>query len=254
MALLVDGNISNLGDLFAYDSGAAEAARNEGADLSHKLKVAEQEINLELTAFLLRHREKVPQMPSGEPNLASIVVTQGLRQWHTLKSLSLLYGDAYNSQLNDRYLGKHQHFEKEAKRAAEKYFETGVGITYDPIPRARQPEVVVVSSGLPAATYAVSVAWRNAKGERGEPSPPMVYRTGDGEGFQVRGLDPPEGVDSYDVFVGDSDRETMRQNASPVPVGDWWTFPGGGLIGGEVATNGQEPSYFIRHGRILRRG
>ena len=39
-----------------------------------------------------------------------VVVTPPLKLWHTFRTLEMVYGDAYNSQLNDRYAGKRDEF------------------------------------------------------------------------------------------------------------------------------------------------
>ncbi len=39
-----------------------------------------------------------------------VVVTPPLKLWHMFLSLEMVYRDAYNSQLNDRYAGKRDEF------------------------------------------------------------------------------------------------------------------------------------------------
>jgi hypothetical protein len=255
MALLVDGNISSLKELQAYDSRVLEAAQNEGVSLEQKLQLAYEQISLEVSAFLLKHRERVPQLPGGEPDLRAVVVTSGLRLWNTLRTLALVYADAYHNQVSDRYVAKQRHFESNAKKAAETYFETGVGLTTDPIVRARPPEVLANPSGpATGGIYSVNVAWRNNRGERGAHSAPVGFSAAPGEGIQVRALEPPANATSFDVFAGMTEQEMTLQSQVPVSAGQWWVMPQTGLIQGTPPTSGQAADYFIRHERMLRRG
>ena len=57
--------------------------------------------------------------PAGCEN---VVVTPALKLWHTYRALEMVYGDAYNSQLNDRYAGKRDQFHERGEvgvRAAD---------------------------------------------------------------------------------------------------------------------------------------
>jgi hypothetical protein len=254
MALLVDGRISTVADLQAYDSTVLEAASSGGVDLEVKLGVAEQEVLIHLTAFLLKHRDRIPSAAGGEPDLSAVVVTPALRQWHTLRALALTYGDAFHGQVNDRYERKMRHFEEQARKAVDSYFETGVGLVTDPIHRARQAAILTGSVGPAAHTYAVSVAWRNNRAERGALSIPVNVTTSDGESLQILAIEPPENVNSYDVFAGVSEATLTLQNDQPVAMGTWWAMPPTGLKDGIRPGDGQQPDYWIRHERILRRG
>ena len=254
MALFVDGYISSVTDLQGYDSAVLEAARSEGVDLEQKLKVAEQEIAVELTAFLLRHRERTPSRSNGEPDVTGVVATPALKMWHTLRTLTLIYGDVYSNQVNDRFEVKRRHFEQRSKQAADSFFEIGVGLTVDPIGRAFQAEVITGGLGSATMTYSVSVGWRNFRGEKGAPSQPVIVTTVDGEGLLARAVNPPANASGYDVLAGDSTSSMTQQNATPLMAGQWWTLPSSGLIDGPAPSDGQQPDYWVRHERMLRRG
>ena len=49
-------------------------------------------------------------MQSGQlaapPSIEQVVVTPPLKLWHIFRTLEMVYRDAYNSQLNDRYAGQ----------------------------------------------------------------------------------------------------------------------------------------------------
>ena len=103
-------------------------------------------------------------------SLDSIVVTPALRLWHTFHTLALVYRDAYNSQLNDRYGGRCTEYKGLAKWASDVLFRNGIGIAADPIPIAAVPTLGSVSGPLSETTYFVQVSWMNSTGEEGMPS------------------------------------------------------------------------------------
>jgi len=255
MALFTDSYISSIAELQAYDSAILEVARIEGVDLSSKLSVADRELGLELQAFLLRHAQSGSgDRDGGGYGLQHVVVTSGLQQWHTLKTLALVYGDVYNNQLNDRYLGKWNQFVRIAKQASELLFQTGIGVVDNPLPRAIQPQLSVAPSGPPANTHIVAVAWRNYRGETGASSLPKVHTTGDGESLIIKAVQPPRGAVAFDVYVGAAEPELGRQNAHPVQIGDSWTLEAQPLTEFDPPSAGQIPDRYLRLTRALQRG
>jgi hypothetical protein len=254
MALFTDSMISSMSDLQAYDSAILEVARIEGVDLQAKLKLAEQEIGLELQAFLLRHNNN-SNSPGTGYGLEDIVVTNGLNQWHSLKTLSMVYGDVYNSQLNDRYLGKWKQFVNLARTTADLYLQTGVGVVYHPVARAQKPSLSVTSGGPDAGTFMVGIAWRNFLGQVGAPSEPVVHETQNGEALVVTPPPAPPGSITYDVFAGYSESDMSQQNSSPLPAGESWIMPVTGLDpGDDLPGPGQPPDRYLRLQRTLQRG
>src|SRR5690242_14119693 len=107
MALFTDGPLSGIQDLSAYDSQLLDLASAESIDLTRKLAAAQDDLAVELSVLLANL--KFPQQPSWltpRPDLANVVVTHPLKLWHIYLSLEMVYRDAYNSELNDRYAGK----------------------------------------------------------------------------------------------------------------------------------------------------
>jgi hypothetical protein len=255
MALFTDSYISSIAELLAYDSSILEVARIENVDLSAKLLLSERDLSLELQAFLLRHAQSGSgHRDGGGYSLKHVVVTSGLQQWHTLTTLALVYGDVYNSQLNDRYLGKWNQFTRMAKQTSELLFQTGLGVVDNPLPRAHPPELSSGPNGPPAATHIVTVAWRNHLGQNGAPSLPKVYTTTDGESLTVAAIQPPSEAVAFDVFVGASELELARQNPAPVVIGDTWTLSAQPFTSYDPPNSGQPPDRYLRLTRVLQRG
>lgn len=147
MALFTDGPISGTIEIQDYDNSILQIVSAENIDLNAKARLAQEEIASELTLFLLR------RLPGGDPQwtvrqkvgLSDVAVTDPLRQWHAHKTLALVYRDAYFNQLNDRYKGKWQEYEKLADTSAANYFQIGAGLVANPIPKAGAPMVASVS-------------------------------------------------------------------------------------------------------------
>lgn len=250
MALFTDGAISSLEDLQALDSAIAETARTEGLDLSRKLVVAEEALRLELAAFLLRAQSSPGTVAHNAYDLSRVVVTPELRRWHSLRTLQEVYGDAYNSHLNDRYAGKWKHFTGQVRETADLIFEVGVGLVDLPVPRPGRPAVAASGGGGAVGPYLVMTAWVGQRGDRGAVSEPVLFDAAGGELLSVDAGSAPAGVIGFDVYVGFGGSAPVRQNASPVAAGSAWQMPLEGLVDGPQAGTGQAASYYIRRSRL----
>lgn len=255
MALLSDGTISTLEDLRNYENAILDVANSEQIDLSKKLILAQEEIEVELADFLLQQSvQSSPGQPSSRPDLGNVVVTPSVRQWHTFHTLGLVYRDAYNSHFNDRYLGKWKEYERLARWALRKSFDTGIGMVCAAIPKATPAVLSTIPGGLPGATYWVRATWTGATGEEGCPSDPAVLTTPDGSLLTAAVKDPPEHASGWNVYAGFSLDEAGLQNGSPMPLGSLWVMPSSGLVDGRKAGDGQSPAYFVTIRRVLQRG
>ncbi len=248
MALVLDGTISTVEDLRSLDSAILETSTGEGIDLTKKLQVAEEAVQLELAVFLLRATNQNGVSGPGV-DLGNVLVTKPLRRWHSLRTLVEVYSDAYNSQFNDRYLGKWKHYLKLSRETSDLLFDYGVGIAGNPIPRAPKPVVVQAGTGGPVTEYVVRIAWHGRYGATGSPSPPTVYPAPNGELIAVSAGNGPADVIGFDVFAGESEADPTRQNPSVIPLGQTWTMPISGLVGGAAPAAEQQPDRYIRRNR-----
>ncbi len=246
MALFTDGAISTVDDLLGYESSILEVAKTEGIDLGIKLQLAQEELGIELTAYLV-------QQAGSNPGLANVVVTDALRKWHTFQALALIYRDAYNRQLNDRHLAKWKECDRQAKWASTMLFESGVGIVSRPAPRAERPELSSVAGTLPAATYYARVSWVSEGGDEGCPSEPAVLTAPDYSLLQVRAVNPPPNARWWNVYAGLSDSDVTLQNETPLEPGQLWVEAASGLRTGRKPGTGQAPEYYIQKGGQTRR-
>jgi len=259
MALFIDGPVSSMEDLTAQDSQLLDVASIEGIDVTQKLALAQDELALELDALLTR-LSYVNQLfwIAPEPNLGSVVVTPALKLWHTFRSLEMVYSDAYNSQLNDRYAGKRDQFHLRAQWAYETLVAAGIGVASVPVPRAAMPAVTAAAAPAPGAplpngTYYVTVAWVNVAGEDGASALPATIATAGSSLLVQPAGAPPRTAAGWNVYVGTGPDSMALQNASPIPIGQTWLQPAP-LAAGRPPGPGQRPSYLKPVPRVIQRG
>ena len=155
MALFTDGPPSNIEFLAGLDSQLHNVASTEGIDVRSKLELAFEEIGLDLHT-LLKRADFADRMlwVVVKPTLEDVVVTTALKLWHACRTLELVYSDAYNSQLNDRYQGKRDQFHQMAISYRERLIDAGAGMASIPVPRAMTPALATYTG-----TGCGNVAW-----------------------------------------------------------------------------------------------
>jgi hypothetical protein len=253
MALFTD-SISTVQDLLSQDSSVLVTAQTENIDLNQKLAAAQQEIGIELTTLMQRSNTYDWQFwLQPDPQLNNIVVTPPLQLWHVYHSLALVYRDAYGNQLNDRYQGKRDQFQRLAKWAMDKLIETGIGIVSDPLPRASAPQLTSIPGGRPAATYFASVSWLNTAGEEGQAGDAGSLTTTDGNTLAVQPLDRPANAAAWNVFVGLSPDTLALQNGAPLDPNQIW-IQAAPPAAGRGPGSGQAANYLRALPRVIQRG
>ena len=148
--LLTDGSPNGTEDLRVYESAILGLANLETIDLGVKLELATEEIAEDVLDFLLDHAGTNLQVFSpfqiGTPaarrrmiGVSDVVVTRQLKRWHAVHTLEIVYRDAFNNQLNDRYQPKFLEYRELTRNAREHTFHFGVGLALTPIPQAQVP-------------------------------------------------------------------------------------------------------------------
>jgi hypothetical protein len=260
MALFNDGPISTAADLQQYENSILTVASTENIDLADKLTLAQQDLANEVVLFLLRRPNRSDYSlwagssgPLNSRNVSNVVVTDPLREWHVHKTLALVYRDAYNNQLNNRYQGKWAEYEVLAKRSARTYFQIGVGLVANPVPQASVPTLATVAGTAAGGTFYVAVTWLNATGEEGAPSQFAQLSTSDGQQLLVAVGNPPQNTTTWNVYVGTSPITLMLQNAEPLAPSAGWTMTSA-LNAGVTLPAGQLPTWFAVDHRVIERG
>jgi len=255
MALFTDGPLSDGADLQRYENDILNVTSVEGIDLGGKLRLAQEQLSQEVIRFLLRRRTYAnwPLEVERARDVNDVVVTQPMRQWHVHTTLALIYRDAYDNQLNDRYQGKWREYEKLAKASETTCFQIGIGLVADPVPKAPPPTIATITGPGSGATYYVAVTWVNASGQEGAPSDFSELSTSDGQELVVAVSGAPLNVTGWNVYVGVSPGTGTLQNQSPLVTTANWTMTSE-LSAGAPLPQGQRPSWFVVDHRAIQRG
>ena len=251
MALFTDGAVTGIEDLRGHDTQLLNVATVEGIDVTRKLALAHEELTVELWGLLDQLKRPVGSL-SAAPTIRQVVVTPPLKLWHIFRTLEMVYGDAYNSQLNDRYGGKRDEYREMVKWAYNKVRQSGLGIVMNPVEQAAAPMVSVSAGGLAVGSYYVSVAWTNAAGEEGASSTPSVIQVS-GSSFAVQ-TTARANVNGWNVYCGKSPTTMTIQNAATLGPGQTWVQPDTLSTTGRVAGSGQKPNYQLPVPRTIQRG
>jgi hypothetical protein len=221
----------------------------ENIDVTKKLQIAQEEIDLELQTMLGR----MSDASTAQSEVRKVVATTSLKAWHSHLALEMVYTDAYFSQLNDRYASKRDQYHVLAKAARERVIQTGVGMVADPVRRAGAAEVVASTGGyLAVGVYYVTTAWVNRQGEVGASGPPAVIQTS-GETFRVSVGDAPAEATGWNIYAGPGPESMVQQNDTPIAPNQTWLQPAL-RASGRAPGNGQEPGYVKQVPRIIQRG
>jgi len=254
MALFMDGSISELEDLVAQDSQLLTVANAEQIDVTQKMALAREEIGLELITMLNRLRfVEQPFWVTAQPSLGGVVVTKALKLWHTYRALEMVYSDAFNSQLNDRYGAKRDQFRESAHESRETLIQIGVGIVSHPVPRAKPPQLVAVPGSLPDGLYYVTMAWLNSSCDEGASAVPAPI-TLSASALQVQPGSAPPVATNWNVYAGTAPEALVLQNNSPIPAGQIWIQTAPLVSNGPHPGRGQEPNHLKPIPRVLPRG
>ena len=254
MPLFTDGPISYIEDLAAQDSQLLNVASVEGIDVTQKIAIAQDEVAMDLLTALNRFGSVDQSFWMAPlPNLDRVVVTQPLKLWHTARSLELVYSDAYNSQLNDRYAGKRDQFHALAKWAYGKLIEIGAGIAAQPVPRAVMPTVTAFPGALADGLYYLTMAWVNAGGEEGAAAIETTISTTSST-FLVGPVRAPQTAAGWNLYAGLAPETMFRQNDFLLSLGQTWEQPAALVLTGALPGKGQKPTYLQPLPRVIQRG
>jgi len=250
--LLTDGSPNNTEDLRAYESAILGLANLESIDLGVKLDLATEEITEDVLDFLLDHAGRSDRRRT--IGVSDVVITRQLKRWHAVHTLEVVYRDAFNNQLNDRYQPKFMEYRQLARNAREHTFHFGVGLALIPIPRAQTPVLSAVAGLIPETTYYARAAWVVVSGQEGEPSDMTAYGAPAGALPVVQMVNPPAVATGFNVYLGLTPDALALQNPTPVPVGQSFTLQDTGLAAGAAPGDGQSADVYISGGWMLRRG
>jgi hypothetical protein len=255
--LLTDGCPNTTEDLRVYESAILDVSSEEAINLDTKLRLATEEIS-EIVLNILLDNTSIARggdMTRRALGVSDVVVTRQLKRWHALYTLAIFYRDAYNNQLNDRYLAKWNEYVLLARGARDSTLQYGIGLVTAPIPEAGTPVLGSAPGLLPATVYYVQITWVSATGAEGNPGKATAFEAPVASLMTVtNGSNVPAVATAFNVYVGLTDCPLTLQNSSPIPIGDTFIEASTGLVAGVPAGMGQSPDLYITGGSILRRG
>lgn len=262
MALFNDGLINQQQDLANYENGILDVASAEQIDLDGKSTLAQGEIGLQILALLLRWETRNPNvtwnggqdMARRQTGVSDVVVTDGLRQWHAMRTLAAVYRDAYNNQLNDRYMKKWQEYLELEKDARALLYGTGIGLSTFWLPSPAAPVLTFVPGTGASAQYFVQVTWVNQTGQESAPSQQSQLNTAPGTQLVIAAAEnAPQYATGWNVYAGTSQGSISLQNSTLLTLGATWMMPGG-LVAGQAPGAGQTPDWYVTNDHVLPRG
>jgi hypothetical protein len=250
MALFTDGAVASIEDLKGHDTQLLNVATIEDIDVTRKLALAHEEISIEL-AGLLEQAMQSGQL-TAPPSIDQIVVTMPLKLWHIFRTLEMVYRDAFNSQLNDRYGGKRDEYHDLAKWAYGRLIQDGLGMATNPVKQATTPEPWPSAGSITDGAYYVAIAWTNAAGDEGAASTPAMIQVS-GSSFAVQTKSPAD-VAGWNVYCGTSPSTMTIQNGPALIPGQVWIQSEAVSTAGRLAGNGQMATYRLQVPRMIQRG
>ena len=180
--------------------------------------------------------------------VSDVVVSPQMKRWHALHTLAVVYRDAYNNQLNDRYLNKWEEYRELARGAKERTYEFGIGLVAAPIPRAGTPVLGAGAGTLAGAVYYAQVSWVSAAGQEGSASSSTNFQTADNSALTVAAVSAPAVAAGWNVYVGLTISTLTLQNSAPLAIGATFTLPGSGVVSGRESW-GWAGCGYVRYGR-----
>ena len=255
--LLTDGCPNTTEDLRVYESGILDVSNEETINLDAKLKLATEEISEIVLNILMSHTSIAlgSDVMRRSLGVSDVVVTRQLKRWHALYTLAIVYRDAYNNQLNDRYLAKWNEYTLLARGAQDLTTQYGIGLVTTPIPQAGTPVLGVAPGLLPATVYYVQITWVSSTGAEGNPSKATAYEAPLASVLTVtNGVPVPAVATGFNVYIGLTDCTTTLQNSTPAAIGQTFTEASTGLVAGVAVGTGQSPDLYVTGGTTLRRG
>ena len=254
--LLTDGAPNGTVDLQTYESAILNVASTEGIDVDAKLGLATEEISETVLNILLDHARSTDPLSNARRviGVSDVVVTPQMKRWHALHTLAVVYRDAFNNQLNDRYAAKMQEYQLLSGNAKENTLRFGIGLVANPIPQAQMPTLGSAAGSNPATLYYVQVSWVSAAGQEGAPSVLTAFETAGSSALTVAAVNPPGVATGFNVYIGLTSDSVTLQTSSPIAIGESFTLPGSALAAGRASGMGQTPDIYVTGGQMLRRG
>ncbi len=259
MALFTDSDLLTLDDLLQFESGLVQVSSTHGIDITTKIKLATDEIGDKLLLFLLRAGQSDNQWSSrAKVSLHNVFITTAIHKWLCCNSLYRIFSEAYNVQLNTRFQGKMNEYQKQADAASEIVFASGIGIVSEPLDRPGLPTLTWTGGSMTAPAIFCQVTWTDSTGQESALSPVNGLVLNGFSRVTVamteQGAAIPQAAQGWNIYISERQAGLSKQNQSPIAVGQVWAMPESGVISGSLFPGSQNPNYSVSSSRRWQRG
>jgi hypothetical protein len=259
MALFTDPNVVTLDDLLQFESSLVQVSTTHGIDVNTKINLAINAISDQLMLWLLNSGPSDPQFLQRRwLGVSTVVVTATLYRWICMDSLSRVFAEAYNVQLNTRFQQKWTEYQQESQNASDMVFMSGLGIVYNPLPKPAMPIIVVGAGNAAAESLFVETTWVDSKGRESAPSEVNGELLPNLSGLTVTPAPQmaqlPAAAVGWNIYASITDGNFALQNAAPIQLGSSWQLPAQGLVSGAAPSGGQQPDFYIALTKRVLRG
>jgi len=256
MSLFVDGAGASVDSLVQHDSNILSVSGGEGINLTTKLLLAQETLGIELRTLLSRSHAHNWYIGAIRPySIEHVTWSPALKLWLIQETLSLVYLDAYYSQLNDRHQARAKQYQTLSRSARATFEESGVGFVIDPIRQPPQPVISIVPAAEVGGTFYFSVTYQNQAGEESSPSGVLSIELTDGTASDITVSTIPSNVAGWNLYGGTTPDNLIQQNTELlVPEIVWCYSPSLASATGRQPGDGQKPNETRRIPRLLQRG
>ncbi len=253
MALLKDQPISCLAEWMAYDTKLSILSEQEVTSIEAKSRLAQNEIETQVTSFLLRHSGLSEN--TARQALDKVVVTEALSRWHSMLTLSLFYIDLASLQNSALHRDQSRFFEAKAEAAKDQLFEAGLGLVNQPLPKAPLPSIISGPGLGPARVLRGRIRFIDFDGAAGTPSAEFILDMSSGESIELSVATLPARAAGWILYLGETSDPLYLSTPDAIAAGTSF-FITSGLppLNAEVMSNlSQRPDRFIRYSTELWR-
>lgn len=259
MALFTDPGVVSLDDLLQFESSLVDVCSSYGIDVQAKIKIATDGIGDRLMLWSASTSQQgLGTYTRNSTILSSVVVTPALHRWLCFESLSRVYSEAYNVQLNTRYQGKWSEYQKEAREAGRLVYSSGLGLVAQPLPRPAMPTVLIGTGASGLAALFVQATWVDHNNRESAPSAIAAVVLNGFSSVSVTLAEnvskAPKAAIGWNVYASDTPKNLGKQNAQPLPLAMDWVLPTAGLAIGELAMGGQTADFHVALSGLIQRG
>ncbi len=258
MALFTDSDVVTLDDLLQFEGALVQISSTHGIDVETKIRLAIDEIGDRILLSFLQAGSTQQWRGATELGLDNVVVSPPLYRWICFNSLSRVYAEAYNVQLNTRFQGKWTEYQQQASQASNLVMASGIGVVVDPLPKPGLPRMTISQGPITAPAVFAQVSWTGSQGQESAAGPiagaVLNGATAVEIGFSELNADIPGNAFGWNIYAGTSQGSLTLQTADPLALDQAWQMPDVGVGNGRRPSTGQRADFTVTLSKRIQRG